>query len=285
MGGKDLDLEAAFLHQLVHQGRQDVLFFELVSRGVFQEIGQLCPGGFKIPGSKAEEVHGNQGVVRQGDPGGIAGEILDDAVRVPLDLVGLDHLGQEAFAVPPADAAGHRPVFGDGVFQVIGHHRSGGLLPGHPVQAVCHSNEGVLAVIIVRVDDGKGLVDDVLGAVDGVDGAVGLRPVFGGDKAVRQAVVFLVGVVGFYLLGDLVADHLPEHLVHAPADHEHHLVKAGADGVMDGILHQNFPARADVVDLLVAPVAGAQTGGHDQQCRFHYNAPLYFHQRPIRQAF
>lgn len=54
-------------------------------------------------------------------------------------------------------------------------------------------------------------------------------------------------------------------------DDEDDLVEARRNGVMDGVVHQNFAVGTDSGQLLdAAAVARADTGSHDNQSCFHY---------------
>ena len=66
------------------------------------------------------------------------------------------------------------------------------------------------------------------------------------------------------------------HLPHLRLDDEHHLAEARPEGVVDGVLHENFPVGADAVHLLAAAVAGAQARRHNYQREFHGRVLLSF---------
>ena len=171
--------------------------------------------------------------------------------------------------VARANAAGHMPVLGHGVLQAVCHHRRDVRLALHFLQAIRHRRESVLAVVVVCVDDGERLVNQVFRHQHGVNRTIGLRASFRRNKAVRQGIIFLIGVCHFDLLGNLVANQLAEGVRHAALDDENHLIKPCCHRVIDGILQQNFAVRADVVNLLVAAVTAAQSCCHNQKRRFH----------------
>ena len=85
----------------------------------------------------------------------------------------------------------------------------------------------------------------------------------------RNAGEILECVVHLHLLGDAVAADGSQRLLHARLDDKNNLVKACANRVIDGILHQDFAIRAETVHLLVAAVTGTHTGSHDNQRLIH----------------
>ena len=161
------------------------------------------------------------------------------------------------------------PVLGHGVLQAVCHHRRDVRLALHFLQALRHRRESVLAVVVVGVDDGERLVNQVFRHQHGVNRAIGLRAPFRRNKAVRQGIIFLIGVFYLDLLGNLVANQLAEGVRHAALDDENYLIKSRRHCVIDGILQQNFAVRADVVNLLVAAVTGTHTGRHNQKRSTH----------------
>ena len=73
---------------------------------------------------------------------------------------------------------------------------------------------------------------------------------------------------------DAVADDLAEGLLDVAADDEHDLVETGFDGVVDGVVHQDLAVGAHGGKLFdAAAVAGADSGGHNNQCSFHVEIP------------
>ena len=85
----------------------------------------------------------------------------------------------------------------------------------------------------------------------------------------RNAREILENVVHLDFFGDAVAADAGKQLLHARLDDEHHMVKARADRVIDGVLHQDLAVGTEAIHLLVAAVAGAHAGSHDQKRRAH----------------
>ena len=183
--------------------------------------------------------------------------------------MGLGYLDKMAFRVGRADAAGDVAVLRNGILQVIGNHGSPVRCIAHPLQGISHGSESVLAVIVVGVDDGEGLVNLILCAHDGVHRAVGLGTLGRGNETAGKGIIFLIGVGDLHLFGDLVADHFTEHLVHTAADDKNHLIKTGFDGIIDGVFHQDFTVGANAVHLFVTAVTGSESSCHDQKRRIH----------------
>ena len=147
------------------------------------------------------------------------------------------------------------------------------------LQKVVQRHIRLLAVVVVGVDDGKGLVQDVAAGQHRLAGAPGFGAACGQGGARRQVVQRLVGVghlhaqAGADLL-DAVADDLAERLLNVAADDKDDLVKAGLDGVVDGVVHQDLAVGAHRRQLLdAAAVAGADAGRHNDQCCFHSSIP------------
>ena len=195
--------------------------------------------------------------------------VADGTVREGQDAVGFNDLHQMAGFVFRADAAGHVAVLGNGILQIIGDHGSLVLFIRDAVQAVSHCFEGILAVVIVRIDDGKRLMYLIFRTNDSMDRSIRLRPVSRRDETVGQCVIFLERVIYFDFFCNLVTNHLTEGIGHALADDKDHLVKAGFHCVINGILHQDLTVGADPVNLLVATIPGSQTCGHDKKGCVH----------------
>ena len=66
-----------------------------------------------------------------------------------------------------------------------------------------------------------------------------------------------------------IAAAILHHFPHLRLDDEDHLAEARPEGVVDGVLHQNFPMGADAVHLLISAIAGAQARRHNHQREFH----------------
>ena len=125
------------------------------------------------------------------------------------------------------------------------------------------------AVVVVRVDDGEGLVDQLLGGQKRLNGAQRFGALGGNGAALGQIGQFLIGVLHVNLLGDQIADLRLELRFKAVLDDENDLGEAGLDRVVNGVEHQRFVVGTHAVDLLVAAVTGTHTGSHDNQRLIH----------------
>ena len=128
--------------------------------------------------------------------------------------------------------------------------------------------EGLGTVVVVGVDDREGPVDEAAGAEHRLPGAEGLGPPFGHGVGGGQVVQRLEGVFHLHQAGQPVPDHRAEIGLVLPADDEDDLLKAGAPGVVDGIVDDDLPARAHRVELLHAAVAAAHPGSQYDQYGF-----------------
>ena len=126
---------------------------------------------------------------------------------------------------------------------------------------VGHHLEGVAAIEVVGVDDGKRLVDDLLGHQDRVVGTPGLLASFGHRKAFGQVVEFLVDVFHLYLAVPAFAiEDLAEILVEAVTYDKDDFAESSTDGVGDGVVEDGLTVRTDSVHLLKSTVAAAHAG-------------------------
>ena len=265
------DLQLAGLHLAVHHHRQQTLRLDIVPGLVAQEVLKICPQRREDGGREAPEVHGHHGVRVQRP---VLRQVLQRAVGVQLDLQGLpDSL--ELAVRHGTDAPGHRAVEAGGVLQKIPHHGGPARL-GQLDKFIVNGLVGVDAVVVVGIDDATGLVDHVRRAQQGVDGAEGLGPLRRDGIKVRHGGKVLEGVGHLHgaavpggLLCQIISAQPVHHLLHLGLDDEHNLVEARAQGVVNGILHQNLVMGSDAVHLLTAAVAGAQARRHDDQRYFH----------------
>ena len=167
-----------------------------------------------------------------------------------------------------------------GVFQQIAHH--GSLALGRQLdQFLINRPVGVHPVIVIGVDDAEGAVHCGFRAQQGVDRAEGLGASLRNVIEVRYGGIVLIDIGHLHRLALRrlflleVAHQLVHHLPHFRLDDEHHLVKAGPQGIVNGILHQNFAVGADAVHLLAAAIPGTESRRHDHQRNSHIASPLF----------
>ena len=77
-----------------------------------------------------------------------------------------------------------------------------------------HRCKRFFAVVIVRVDHGKGLGNAIRRAQHRVNGAVGLYAIGRRDKALGQGVALLKSIMDFGLFSDFIADQGAEFSAH-----------------------------------------------------------------------
>ena len=174
-----------------------------------------------------------------------------------------------------AHAARHAAVFADGLIQAVADHGRFALGLEPPKLLVDHT-EGVHTIVIVGVDDDKRLADAAPRTEHGVPRAEGLGALRRNGIECRHAGKVLIGIADLDRrsvrrrhAGDAPAAERLHQLTHFGLDDEHHLGKARADRVVDGVFHQNFAVGTDAVYLLAAAVARAHARRHNDQCRFH----------------
>ena len=136
-------------------------------------------------------------------------------------------------------------------------------------QMVHHGLKGAGAIVVVRIDDGKGLMDQVLGRQNGLHRTQGLGALSGDGAARRQVVQFLEGVFHFHTALDHIAHQLAEAVLKVMLNDKHDLVEACLHGIVDGVEHQHLVVGAHAVNLLISAVARAHAGGHDHEGFIH----------------
>ena len=129
---------------------------------------------------------------------------------------------------------------------------------------VSQNLEGFLAVEIVSVDDGEGLVDDIGRHEDGVGGAPGLHPFLRDGERSGNLVQFLgdenklegLSVNGFYA-GVFFLDGLFHLGFEGFTDNIDHFAEPGLHGVVDAVVDNGFSMRSQTVHLLEAAITAA----------------------------
>ena len=78
----------------------------------------------------------------------------------------------------------------------------------------------------------------------------------------RQAVQFLEYIFHFYAVAEMFCiDFRFELLFKAVADYKYHLSESCADGIVNGVIHDDFPVGAYAVHLFQSAVAAAHASG------------------------
>ena len=107
-----------------------------------------------------------------------------------------------------------------------------------------------LAVVIVCIDNNKGLVYYVLAAEYCLTGAPWLCSAFGNGKAVREVVKLLKCIFNLAYFLYSVAYNRLEILLKVVSYNKYNLVEACLQGIMYGIIHNNFTIRSYRLQLL-----------------------------------
>ena len=257
------------MHHFIHKHRKQAFCLDRIRRKPLEEVHEILLKLAEDPRGEAPEVHADrcEGIEQHARLARV--DIADLAVIAELDLERFDNLIQIAID-RVADAAGNRSVLGNRVLQLIAHHgRFAFLRQG--LQFVVNRAKRRYAVIVIRIDDGERLIDVVARNQHRVYRAERLGAFFRNVIERRNAGEILECVIDLHLLGDAVAADGSEHILHARLDDKDHMVKARANRVIDGILHQNLAVRTQTVHLLVSAVAGAHARSHNQKRCTHSN--------------
>ena len=194
-----------------------------------------------------------------------------------LDAGALGHALQSAVLVFDAHAACHAAVLGQGVFQQVADHAvTVEIIIGVGGQVIIHHLKGLRAVVVVCIDDRKGAVNEGLCRQHGMAGAPRLYTAFRHGKTCGQLFQLLEGVLHVHCFRHAVADGCFEGVLDLVLDDKDHGLKAGAAGIVEGVVHNDLSVGAHRVDLLHTAVAAAHAGCHDDQYRFvHLHFLLY----------
>ena len=130
--------------------------------------------------------------------------------------------------------------------------------------------EGLFAVVIIGIDDHKGLPDQFPAAEYRLTGSPRLGPCFSFFKTIRQIRQLLIGISHRTDLFNPVADDFFKILFQILPDDEYHLIESGFQGIMNRIVHDDFSRWAHSFQLLdSASISAADSSGHDDQCCVH----------------
>ena len=260
----------ALIDELAGHGGQEILALEgVLGQILTQPARKAAVGLVQEALAETPQVHADRCFHRQviralTGEGGAA-----DAALIGLDAGALGHAVQGAVRVHHADTAGDGAVLGDGIFEQIAHHAvivNCAVLMGG--QILIDDLEGLGAVVIVRVDDSEGTINEAFCGQHGVAGAPGLDTALGDGEACGQFIQLLESVFHVHALRDAVADGGFESLLDLVLDDKDHGLKACAVGIVQGVLHNGLTLGAHRVDLLHAAVTAAHAGSHDHQYRF-----------------
>ena len=184
-----------------------------------------------------------------------------------MDFSDLFH-AREAALFHLADAAGNVAESADRILKTIAHHRRGPVV-AQLLKKRVHGLKGVHAIVIVRIEYGKGAVDIRLRAEHRMHRPVGLGASLRYGIPIRQRTVVLKGVAHFDAIRKTVSAELSDRLQVFRTDHEYHTVEARADRVVHGVFHQDLPVGTHARGLLTSSVAGGNPRRHYHQCRVH----------------
>ena len=194
-----------------------------------------------------------------------------------LDAGALGHALQGAVLVFDAHAARHAAVLGQGIFQQIADHAVAvEIIIGMGGQVIVHHLKRLRAVVVVRIDDRKGAVNEGLCSQHGMAGAPRLYAPLRHGKTCGQLFQLLESVLHIHRFRHAVTDGSFEGVLDLVLDDKDHGLKAGAAGIVEGVVHNDLSVGAHRVDLLHTAVAAAHAGCHDDQYRFvHLHFLLY----------
>ena len=141
---------------------------------------------------------------------------------------------------------------------------------------VCGNAERVPAIEVVAVDYHERFVDHVLCHQNCVGCAPRLLPFRVEFESFRNLVEFLGdeyklerAAVNAFHLAVFLLYRLAELLEEILSDNIDHFAEARLDCVINRVVDDSLPGRAESVHLFEAAVTAAHTGRKDQKCRFH----------------
>jgi hypothetical protein len=85
----------------------------------------------------------------------------------------------------------------------------------------------------------------------------------------RQIIPFLIDDTDIHRLLVSGNYHPPEFLLEVPPNDKDHPVKARPERIVNGVIENEFPRRANRVDLFQPPVSATHSRSQDQQCQTH----------------
>ena len=116
------------------------------------------------------------------------------------------------------------------------------------------------AVEIVGVDGCERLVDFFFRGEDGLGCTPGLGATGRQGESSGERVEFLEGELDGDAALKAAADGVAEGLFDVFADDENDFAETGAQGVVDGVVHDGLAAGTDRIDLLQSAIAAAHAG-------------------------
>ena len=137
-----------------------------------------------------------------------------------------------------------------------------------------------LAVIVIGIDDDERLGEQLPGSQHGLTGAPGLFPVCGHLEAGGNVPHILERIMNLYIQTatqrlNPVTNPAAEVRLNILADDKNQLVESGCNGIVDGVVHDDFIIQAHRLQLLdAAAEPRANPGCHNQQCCFHVSMLL-----------
>ena len=151
--------ELSPVHHVIHKHRQQAFGLDRIRRKPLEEIGEVFLQLAENPWRKSPEIHAHRRQRIQQLARLSRADIPDFSVFTQLDLERFHDLGKVA-VLGAADAAGHGAILGNGVLELIAHHGRFSLR-GQGLQLVVSGRKRGHAIVIVRIDDGEGLVNHI----------------------------------------------------------------------------------------------------------------------------
>ena len=137
-----------------------------------------------------------------------------------------------------------------------------------------------LAVVVIGIDDDERLSEQLPGRQNRLTGAPGLFPVCGHLEAGGNVLHILECIMNLYIQASAqrlnpVANPAAEVRLNVLADDKNQLVESSFNGIVDGVVHDDFIIQAHRLQLLdAAAEPRANPGCHNQQCCFHISMLL-----------
>ena len=175
-------------------------------------------------------------------------------------------MGQMTFFVGFADTSGNGTVFTQGISEdEAGHAIMGFAILGlFGNEELMDFSEAFFSVVVIGVDHGEGDAKGLAAGKDSLAGSPWFFAVFRAGEAFRKVMHVLEHIRNVCKLLHTVSDNGTEFVFDVFSDDKNDLVKAGFQGIVDGIIHDDLAIGANRSQLFDASAkTAADTGCHN----------------------
>ena len=187
-----------------------------------------------------------------------------------LNLGAFHHGGEEVVGVHFTHTAAHGATLREGIAHTETHHGvATGAAFGKLGEELAHHAEGVAVIEVVAVEHGKRLFDDTGAHHHSVVGAPRLLAVGRAGEAFGERIERLEHEFARDFVLIFGEHDVAEVFFEILTDDENELAETGMDGIVDGIVHDGLPLRAEGVELLEAAVTASHSCSEEKESGFH----------------